>query len=69
MNILILIQGIENKKAYVATQGPIPRTFDDFWRMIWELKSVSIVMLGREIENMRVLLGFTSTYSPTTGKN
>ena len=30
---------------FVATQGPKQETIDDFWTMVWELKSKVIVML------------------------
>ncbi|EDO30496.1 predicted protein, partial [Nematostella vectensis] len=39
------IDGYNKPNAYIATQGPIPTTFDDFWRMVWEQQSASIVML------------------------
>jgi len=39
------------EKTYVATQGPLQHTLGDFWRMIWEHKITSIVMLANEIEN------------------
>ena len=42
------------QKAYVATQGPLPDTAAEFWRMIWELKSATIVMLVKEKEQGRV---------------
>ncbi|XP_065639266.1 receptor-type tyrosine-protein phosphatase F isoform X1 [Hydra vulgaris] len=29
----------------IATQGPLPNTFNDFWRMVWEVTSSCIVML------------------------
>lgn len=34
---------------YVATQAPIPDTFEDFWRMVWELNASQIVMLTKEV--------------------
>ncbi|KAJ3158384.1 hypothetical protein HDU86_002850 [Geranomyces michiganensis] len=32
-------------RRYIATQGPIESTFDDFWRMSWQEKSRVILML------------------------
>eukprot|EP00066_Takifugu_rubripes_P024594 XP_011613860.1 PREDICTED: receptor-type tyrosine-protein phosphatase epsilon-like isoform X1 [Takifugu rubripes] len=39
------IDGYRQKDYYIATQGPLPHTVDDFWRMVWEWKCHSIVML------------------------
>ncbi|EDO43854.1 predicted protein, partial [Nematostella vectensis] len=44
------IDGNHRLKAYIATQAPVPRTFEDFWRMLWEQESAVIVMLTREEE-------------------
>ncbi|XP_072020551.1 receptor-type tyrosine-protein phosphatase alpha-like isoform X2 [Amphiura filiformis] len=41
------IHGYENRRAYVATQGPLPKTASDFWRMVWEEQSSTIVMLTK----------------------
>ncbi|KAI8913868.1 protein-tyrosine phosphatase-like protein [Powellomyces hirtus] len=32
-------------RRYIATQGPIASTFDDFWRMAWQEKSRIVLML------------------------
>ncbi|XP_069833306.1 receptor-type tyrosine-protein phosphatase alpha isoform X1 [Dendropsophus ebraccatus] len=39
------IDGYRQKDSYIASQGPLRHTIEDFWRMIWEWKSCSIVML------------------------
>jgi len=40
-----------SEKTYIATQGPLPATFSDFWRMVWEQNSSIVVMLTKEVEN------------------
>uniref|UniRef100_A0A7N8X896 Receptor-type tyrosine-protein phosphatase alpha n=1 Tax=Mastacembelus armatus TaxID=205130 RepID=A0A7N8X896_9TELE len=39
------IDGYRQKDSYMASQGPLQHTMEDFWRMIWEWRSCSIVML------------------------
>ncbi|XP_055954667.1 receptor-type tyrosine-protein phosphatase beta isoform X2 [Patella vulgata] len=39
------ITGYTKSKEYIATQGPLPDTINDFWRMIWHEKVSIIVML------------------------
>ena len=45
------IQGYKQRRAYIATQGPLESTMNDFWRMVWEQKSRCIVMLCQLEEN------------------
>ena len=46
--------GYRKQNAYIATQGPLPETFADFWRMVWEQRSATIVMLTRLEERARI---------------
>ncbi|XP_073763883.1 receptor-type tyrosine-protein phosphatase delta isoform X38 [Danio rerio] len=48
------IDGYRKQNAYIATQGALPETFGDFWRMIWEQRSANIVMMTRLEERSRV---------------
>ncbi|GMT21961.1 hypothetical protein PFISCL1PPCAC_13258 [Pristionchus fissidentatus] len=41
---------VADKRRYVCTQGPIVATIDDFWRMVWQEKCKSIVMLCNIVE-------------------
>ena len=44
-------QGYYRAKEFIATQGPLPDTENDFWRMVWEQRSSTIVMLTKHKEN------------------
>ncbi|XP_060079305.1 receptor-type tyrosine-protein phosphatase alpha-like, partial [Ylistrum balloti] len=47
------IDSVTKTAAYIATQGPRTGTVNDFWRMIWQLKSDKIVMLTNVVEEGR----------------
>ncbi|XP_076814846.1 receptor-type tyrosine-protein phosphatase F-like isoform X2 [Clavelina lepadiformis] len=47
------IDGYRQKRAYIATQGPLPETTEDFWRMLWEHNSTIVVMLTKLRESGR----------------
>ncbi|XP_002933047.2 receptor-type tyrosine-protein phosphatase V isoform X1 [Xenopus tropicalis] len=49
------IPGFGDGKEYIATQAPLPATFVDFWRMIWEQRVRIIVMLTVCEEQGKVL--------------
>ncbi|KAG1931163.1 receptor-type tyrosine-protein phosphatase eta [Pimephales promelas] len=48
------IPGYNSRKEFIAAQGPLPVTVNEFWRMIWEKNVYSIVMLTRCNEQGRV---------------
>ena len=47
-------QGYTSPDEYIATQGPVSETKNDFWRMIWEHDVQIIVMLTERIEKGKV---------------
>ncbi|KAF8807622.1 phosphatases II [Phlegmacium glaucopus] len=51
------IQPLVTNKRYIATQGPLPATFTDFWTLCWEQNVHVIVMLTREVEGAMVKCG------------
>ena len=54
--MILFIKGYTGHNNYIATQGPMENTVNDFWRMVWEQNVAGIVMLtqakeGNEVSN------------------
>uniref|UniRef100_A0A8C6WVW9 Tyrosine-protein phosphatase non-receptor type 9 n=1 Tax=Neogobius melanostomus TaxID=47308 RepID=A0A8C6WVW9_9GOBI len=47
------MDGYKQKNAYIGTQGPLDRTYGDFWRMVWEQNVLVVVMTTRTEEGSR----------------
>nr|XP_046268555.1 protein tyrosine phosphatase receptor type Db isoform X16 [Scatophagus argus] len=58
------IDGYRRQNAYIATQGCLPETFGDFWRMVWEQHTANIIMMTKLEEKSRVKC---DQYWPTRG--
>uniref|UniRef100_A0A914VU68 protein-tyrosine-phosphatase n=1 Tax=Plectus sambesii TaxID=2011161 RepID=A0A914VU68_9BILA len=41
-------------RAFIATQGPLPNTINDFWAMIWQEKCPCVVMMTKLKEKNKV---------------
>ncbi|RDL38263.1 uncharacterized protein BP5553_02603 [Venustampulla echinocandica] len=48
------IKASRSNKRYIASQGPLPATFDDFWSVVWDQDVRVIVMLTAEKEGGQV---------------
>ncbi|XP_071460367.1 receptor-type tyrosine-protein phosphatase H isoform X1 [Marmota flaviventris] len=46
--------GLWSPREFIAAQGPLPQTVGDFWRMVWEQRSRTLVMLTNCMESGRV---------------
>ncbi|XP_053463692.1 receptor-type tyrosine-protein phosphatase H isoform X3 [Nycticebus coucang] len=46
--------GLWSPQEFIATQGPLPHTVGDFWRLVWEQQSHTLVMLTNCMESGQV---------------
>ncbi|XP_077997254.1 receptor-type tyrosine-protein phosphatase gamma-like isoform X2 [Glandiceps talaboti] len=44
------VDGYDKQRTYIASQGPLKTTVNDFWRMVWEQGSVIVIMLTNLVE-------------------
>ncbi|XP_048886550.1 phosphatidylinositol phosphatase PTPRQ [Brienomyrus brachyistius] len=48
------VSGYLCPNEFIATQGPLPGTVGDFWRMVWETRTRTIAMLTQCFEKGRI---------------
>ncbi|MEE6482977.1 hypothetical protein FKM82_013394 [Ascaphus truei] len=63
--------GYNSMKEFIATQGPLPNTVADFWRMGWEHHVSTVIMLTNCMENGRLKCEhyWPLDYTPCTYEN
>ncbi|XP_052064149.1 receptor-type tyrosine-protein phosphatase gamma-like [Mytilus californianus] len=59
------VDGFERENCYIASQGPLKHTFHDYWTMIWQNNTRTIIMLTNLIEGTKEKCG---KYWPEGGK-
>ncbi|XP_017237701.1 protein-tyrosine-phosphatase PTP1 isoform X1 [Daucus carota subsp. sativus] len=50
---LITTSTSESVSRFIATQGPLPHTYEDFWEMVLQYRCPAIVMLTRLVDNYK----------------
>ncbi|KAG8921821.1 hypothetical protein FRC00_008194 [Tulasnella sp. 408] len=61
------IQPRGTRRQYIATQGPLPSTYTDFWTLVWEQEVHIIVNLTKRVEGHSAKCGLywkDGTYGP-----
>ncbi|CAI8054765.1 Receptor-type tyrosine-protein phosphatase S, partial [Geodia barretti] len=48
------VDGYSTKGKFIATQGPLPKTVVDFWRLVWQERAPTIVMITNLVEGTKI---------------
>jgi len=48
------VDSFRERNSYIMTQAPLDNTIEDFWRMIWDYKIGTVVMLNEQKEKTQV---------------
>ncbi|KAG1679861.1 Leucine-rich repeats and immunoglobulin-like domains protein 3 [Nymphon striatum] len=59
------VKGSSGSMAYIAAQGPLPQTVNDFWRMVWQCEVQVVVMACNEREGGKAKCDY---YWPAVGE-
>ncbi|MEQ2160610.1 hypothetical protein GOODEAATRI_001063, partial [Goodea atripinnis] len=62
-------EGNNFRREYIATQGPLPGTKDDFWKMVWEQNVHNVVMVTQCVEKGRLNNIFTLCHGERSDNN
>jgi len=49
-----LLQGYTHRDRFIVTQMPLPKTVADFWRMLYDYNSNTVIMLNEFDRNDKV---------------
>ena len=55
------VDSYQHKNSFIATQAPLECTIKDFWKMVWEQNSKTIVVLCKQYEKGEVKQTFRNS--------
>jgi len=55
---VVFYQGYRDRRAYIITQAPLSTTIETFWKMIFEEKINSVVMLNQNTNAVFIFVYF-----------
>nr|CDJ92170.1 Protein-tyrosine phosphatase domain containing protein [Haemonchus contortus] len=60
------VDGYRERKKFIITQAPLPQTVDQFWKMVWQEKSLIVVSMIQTVDVPGA--EWSGSYIPKTGE-